>query len=98
MRSSPPGVMRSIAHQASCLSCSALAACRRAGLEEMPEGFVYLRDVDPTIEQDMRYATFDNFTGSAGAGLRCRRMRAGRPAAEALKRVQDDVAARRASR
>ena len=52
MRSSPP-VMRSIARFV--LVLLALAVPARAS-EEMPEGFVYLRDVDPTIEQDMRYA------------------------------------------
>ncbi len=31
--------------------------------ERLPEGFVYLRDIAPSIAQDMRYATADNFTG-----------------------------------
>ena len=59
MRSSPP-VMRSIARFV--LVLLALAVPARAS-EEMPEGFVYLRDVDPTILQDMRYAGPSNFTG-----------------------------------
>jgi D-alanyl-D-alanine dipeptidase len=29
----------------------------------LPEGFVYLRDIDPTIVQDIRYATSHNFVG-----------------------------------
>ncbi len=31
--------------------------------DAMPARFVYLRDVDPSIQQDMRYAGSDNFTG-----------------------------------
>jgi zinc D-Ala-D-Ala dipeptidase len=29
----------------------------------LPEGFVYLRDIDPTIVQDIRYAGSHNFVG-----------------------------------
>jgi D-alanyl-D-alanine dipeptidase len=36
----------------------------------LPEGFVYLRDIDPTIVQDIRYATSDNFVGRR---LECQR-------------------------
>ena len=35
---------------------------------EMPQGFVYLRDVDPSIQQDMRYAGSANFLGHAVKG------------------------------
>ena len=34
----------------------------------MPKDFVYLRDVDPSIEQDMRYAGADNFTAEPVPG------------------------------
>jgi D-alanyl-D-alanine dipeptidase len=51
---------------------------RRAGAEPgpslaqaaLPQGFVYLRDIDPTIVQDIRYATSDNFVGRR---LECQR-------------------------
>lgn len=33
------------------------------GSPKLPGSLVYLRDVDPTIEQDIRYAQADNFTG-----------------------------------
>ena len=46
---------------------------------EMPKDFVYLRDIDPTIQQDMRYAGSGNFTGAQVNGYRRRRMRAGAP-------------------
>ena len=29
----------------------------------LPPGFVYLRDIDPSVAQDIRYSTADNFTG-----------------------------------
>ena len=50
------------------LACLILAgslalAAFAAAAAEMPKDFVYLRNVDPTIEQDMRYAGSKNFTG-----------------------------------
>src|SRR6476469_11204112 len=42
---------------ASCLTGAAAQA------QKLPAGFVYLRDVDPTIIQDMRYAGANNFVG-----------------------------------
>ena len=39
------------------------AAAPASARDMLPPGFVYLRDVDATIMQDMRYATADNFTG-----------------------------------
>ncbi|MGB7222251.1 MAG: peptidase M15, partial [Bradyrhizobium sp.] len=29
----------------------------------LPKGFVYLRDIDPAIVQDIRYAGYHNFVG-----------------------------------
>ncbi|MBN8984321.1 MAG: peptidase M15, partial [Rhizobiales bacterium] len=34
-----------------------------ATAQGLPGGFVYLRDLDPSIVQDMRYATVNNFVG-----------------------------------
>jgi len=58
----------------------------------LPPGFVYLRDVDNTIAQDMRYATADNFTGRPLPGYNAAECVLRREAAEALKRVQADLA------
>ena len=41
----------------------------------LPGDFVYLRDVDPGILQDIRYATANNFTGRKLAGYDAGRMR-----------------------
>ena len=46
-----------------------------AQAQRLPAGFVYLRDIDPTIIQDIRYATPNNFVGRPLGGYRGRRMR-----------------------
>ena len=58
----------------------------------LPPGFVYLRDVDSSIAQDMRYATSDNFTGHPLPGYGAPECILRREAAEALKQVQADLA------
>jgi D-alanyl-D-alanine dipeptidase len=72
-----------------------LAACFAAlsapAAEPMPKGFVYLRDVDPSIEQDMRYAGADNFTGKPVPRYGAAECVLVRQAAEALQKVQADV-------
>jgi D-alanyl-D-alanine dipeptidase len=50
----------------------AIASISFSHAQPLPGGFVYLRDIDPTIVQDIRYATSNNFVGHAlngyGAG------------------------------
>ena len=58
----------------------------------LPPGFVYLRDIDSSIMQDMRYATADNFTGHPLPGYGAAECVLRREAAEGLKRVQADLA------
>src|SRR5215831_7653888 len=58
----------------------------------LPPGFVYLRDVAPSIAQDMRYATHDNFTGQPLPGYNAPECVLRREAAEALKRAQAELA------
>ena len=62
--------------------------------EAMPEDFIYLRDVDPTIAQDMRYAGSRNFTGAPVPGYQAPECVLLRQAAEAMKRVQADLRAK----
>jgi D-alanyl-D-alanine dipeptidase len=57
----------------------------------MPENFVYLRDIDPTIQQDMRYAGANNFTGHAVPGYDAPECVLVRQAAEVLKAVQTQL-------
>jgi zinc D-Ala-D-Ala dipeptidase len=60
---------------------------------QLPADFVALTDIAPTIREDMRYATAQNFTGQRVAGYpeqaRCVLRK---PAAEALARVDADLA------
>ncbi|MGH6802922.1 MAG: M15 family metallopeptidase [Methyloceanibacter sp.] len=70
------------------LTGSLSLAAFAAGASEMPEDFVYLRDVDPTIQQDIRYAGTDNFTGAKVPGYEAPECVLVRQAAEALKDVQ----------
>jgi D-alanyl-D-alanine dipeptidase len=57
----------------------------------LPPDFVYLRDVDATIEQDMRYAGAKNFTGRPLPGYGAAECVLRRDAAAALKMVQDHL-------
>lgn len=72
---------------------AAIAAAPCAA-EDMASGFVYLRDVDPTILQDMRYAGTNNFTGHPVPGYDATECVLVREAADALKAVQAEVKAK----
>ena len=63
-----------------------------AAAERLPAGFVYLRDIDPSIAQDMRYAGFDNFTGHPLPGYGAGECVLRRDVAQALAQVQADLA------
>src|SRR5215510_1443802 len=54
----------------------------------LPTGFVYLRNVDPTIAQDIRYAGSDNFVGRPLPGYGAAECVLRQEVAAALKRVQ----------
>jgi D-alanyl-D-alanine dipeptidase len=64
-----------------------------AAQRTLPAGFVYLRDVDPTIAQDIRYAGSDNFVGRPLPGYEAGECILRQDAAAALKRVQAGLAA-----
>jgi zinc D-Ala-D-Ala dipeptidase len=66
-------------------------ASSASGAGEMPNRFVYLRDVDATILQDMRYATANNFVGHVVPGYEAPECVLVQEAAEALKAVQAEV-------
>ena len=63
-----------------------------AAAERLPAGFVYLRDIDPSIAQDMRYAGSDNFTGRPLPGYGAGECVLRRAVAQALAQVQVDLA------
>ncbi|MFO7478398.1 MAG: M15 family metallopeptidase [Methyloceanibacter sp.] len=70
----------------SLLALSWMAHAHGAGT--MPADFVYLRDVDSSIEQDIRYAGPGNFTGRPVPGYDAAECVLVRQAAEALRQVQ----------
>lgn len=74
------------------LSATALSCSARAETA-LPEGFVYLRDVAPSIQQDMRYATPQNFTADVVPGYQAAECILRKEAALALKRAQEKAEA-----
>lgn len=78
---------------AAATACLALGPA--AAQSTLPPGFVYLRDVDPAIAQDIRYAGADNFVGRPLPGYGAAECVLRRDAALALKQVQADLASAR---
>jgi D-alanyl-D-alanine dipeptidase len=62
-----------------------------AGAQALPGGFVYLRDIDPTIIQDIRYAGSNNFVGRPLAGYGAGECVVKRAVALALKSIQQEL-------
>ncbi len=73
---------------------SAKATIKKLPKPGLPRDLVYLRDIDPTIREDIRYATANNFTGAPLPGYYRGACILRRAAALALKRVQADLMAR----
>ncbi|MFD3807983.1 M15 family metallopeptidase [Streptomyces sp. NPDC058611] len=67
------------------------AARGSAARGSAPPGFAALAHVDPTVRQDMRYATARNFTGRRVDGYREPACLLARPAAEALRGAQREL-------
>lgn len=65
--------------------------------QQLPGGFVYLRDVDPSIIQDMRYATSNNFVGHRLAGYEAGECVVKREVGIRLKAVQQELARQKLS-
>jgi D-alanyl-D-alanine dipeptidase len=63
----------------------------------LPKGFVYLRDIDPTIVQDIRYAGSHNFVGRPIRGYLAAECILSAPAANALEDVQRRLAEKKLS-
>jgi zinc D-Ala-D-Ala dipeptidase len=92
-RRKTPALAAAVLH----LAVNALTASRFAAeepLAALPNPLVYLRDIDPSILQDVRYAGPDNFTGRPVPGYDAAECVLLREAAEALARVQRALLAR----
>lgn len=70
------------------LQCSCVMAATVATPQGLPSGFVYLKDIDPSIIQDIRYAGYHNFVGHPISGYKAAECILTRPTALALARVQ----------
>ena len=66
-------------------------AAHAEGRKPLPPGFVYLKDIDPTIVQDIRYATPFNFTGAPVQGYGAAECVLLREVALALKDAQEEL-------
>jgi D-alanyl-D-alanine dipeptidase len=73
------------------------ASLSQAHAQALPGGFVYLRDIDPTIIQDIRYATANNFMGRPLAGYQAAECIVKREVGLRLKAVQQELAKRKLS-
>ena len=79
------------------VAISLLTAIAPAHAQTLPGGFVYLRDIDPTIIQDIRYATSNNFVGHPMAGYRAGECVVKREVALRLRAIQQELGRRRLS-
>ena len=74
-----------------------MALAHPAGAQALPGGFVYLRDIDPSIIQDIRYAGPNNFVGRRLEGYEAAECVVKREVGLALKRAQQELAPQRLS-
>jgi D-alanyl-D-alanine dipeptidase len=61
------------------------------GAQVLPDEFVYLRDIDPSIIQDIRYASANNFVGRPLAGYEAAVCVIKRGVGLRLKRIQQEL-------
>src|SRR5215831_17529653 len=69
----------------------------QAYAQTLPGGFIYLRDIDPSIIQDIRYATSNNFVGRPLRGYEAAECVVKREVGTLLKSVQEELARDRLS-
>src|SRR3954452_18154722 len=75
----------------------ALMTISTAHAQSLPGGFVYLRDIDPSIIQDIRYAASNNFVGRPLAGYGVGECVVKREIRLRLKAVQQELGAQNLS-
>jgi D-alanyl-D-alanine dipeptidase len=96
-REPPPGIDQMACHSKTALVLVApammLAMLPAAGVAEaapdLPAPFVYLSEIDPRIQQDMRYASENNFLGRVVDGYAAAQCILTRETALSLKKVED---------
>jgi zinc D-Ala-D-Ala dipeptidase len=85
-----------------CAACAAILALSpfvsaAAQSQNLPGNFVFLRDIDPTIIQDIRYAGSNNFVGRPLRGYEAGECVVKRGVGLALKRIQQELAPQKLS-
>ena len=70
---------------------TALALANPVSAQRPPGGFVFLRDIDPSILQDIRYAGANNFVGRTLSGYEGAECVVKREVGLALKRAQQEL-------
>ena len=58
---------------------------------QLPEGFVYVQDLIPNLNVELRYFTSHNFVGDTIEGYKANKLILTKPASEALKKVQEEL-------
>src|SRR5260370_31539308 len=79
------------------IALAVIAYSASARAQSLPGGFVYLREGDPTIIQDIRYAGSNNFVGRRLAGYGAGECVVKRLVALALKNIQQELAKQKLS-
>jgi len=74
------------------VALAAVSAAGSACAQPLPDDFIYLRDLDPSIQQDIRYAGRNNFVGRPLAGYAAECIVTG-AVGVALQRAQRELAA-----
>ena len=74
-----------------------LSGLQTADAQGLPGGFVYLRDIEPGIIQDMRYASANNFVGKPLRGYDAAECVVKREVGLALKNIQQELAKQKLS-
>lgn len=73
------------------LICFALLTFGFSQKQELPEGFVYVKDIIPDLDVDLHYHTIHNFVGDTIEGYKSNTLILTKAAAEKLKLVQDEL-------
>ena len=73
------------------LAAALLAISAPASAQALPDDFVFLRDIDPGIQQDIRYAGVNNFVGRKLSGYDAAECVVKRSVGQALARVQQEL-------
>lgn len=79
------------------LTLAALLSAAPLQAQGLPDDFVYLRDIDPGIRQDVRYAGFNNYVGRPLAGYGAAECIVKRDVGLALQKVQRELASQNLS-